>query len=87
MQTTVTTKNMITIPAGLSRKMRITPGCRLEWSEPEEGSDEVRVRVIPRRADLAKRLLGSGRKWSPGRDAVRELNEERVREDGPEGGK
>ena len=87
MQTTVTTKNMVTIPAGLSRKKGITPGCRLEWGEPAEGSDEVRVRVIPRRAELAKRLLGSGRKWSPGRDAVRELVAERVREDELEGGK
>jgi bifunctional DNA-binding transcriptional regulator/antitoxin component of YhaV-PrlF toxin-antitoxin module len=86
MQTTVTTKNMITIPAGLSRKMGIRPGCRLEWREPEEGSDEVRARVIPPRAELAKRLLGSGRKWSPGRDAVQELSEERVRE-GEEVGK
>lgn len=81
MQTTVTTKNMITIPAGLFRKMGITPGCRLEWREPEEGSDEVRLKVIPRRAELAKRLLGSGRKWSPGRDAVQELNDERACED------
>lgn len=60
---------------------------KLASTEEEEGLDEVRVRVIPRRADLAKRLLGCGRKWSPGRDAVRELNEERVREDGLEGGK
>jgi bifunctional DNA-binding transcriptional regulator/antitoxin component of YhaV-PrlF toxin-antitoxin module len=87
MQTTVTTKNMITIPAGPSRKMGITPGCRLEWLEPAEGSDEVRVRMIPRRAELAKRLMGSARKWSPERDAVRELHDERVREDGPEGAK
>jgi bifunctional DNA-binding transcriptional regulator/antitoxin component of YhaV-PrlF toxin-antitoxin module len=82
MQTTVTTKNMVTIPAELSRRMGITPGCRLEWHEPEEGSDEVRVRVIPTRADLARRLMGSARKWSPERDAVGELVEERAREDG-----
>ena len=81
MQTTVTTKNMVTIPAELSRRMGITPGCRLEWHEPEEGSDEVRVRVIPTRADLARRLKGSARKWSPERDAVGELVEERARED------
>ncbi len=81
MQTTVTTKNMVTIPAELSRRMGITPGCRLEWHEPEEGSDEVRVRVIPTRADLARRLMGSARKWSPERDAVGELVEERARED------
>lgn len=85
MQTTVTTKNMVTIPAELSRKMAITPGCRFDWQVPEDGSDEVRVRVIPPRAELARRLMGSARKWSPERDAVRELNEERVREDGRKG--
>lgn len=84
MQTKVTTKNMVTIPAELSRKMGITPGCRLDWQEPEAGSDEVRVRVIPTRAELARRLMGSGRKWSPKRDSVRELVEDRVREDCPE---
>ncbi len=81
MQTTVTTKNMVTIPAELSRKMGITPGCRLEWQEPEEGSDEVTVRVIPTRGELARRLKGVGRQWSPERDAVAELVAERMRED------
>ena len=81
MQTTVTTKNMVTIPAELSRMMGITPGCRLEWLKPQAGSDEVRVRVIPTRAELARRLMGSGIKWSPERDGVRELVEERVLED------
>ena len=56
MITTVTRKNMVTIPAELSRKMGITPGCRLEWREPEEGSDEVRVRVLPTRGELARRI-------------------------------
>ncbi|MFN0127765.1 MAG: AbrB/MazE/SpoVT family DNA-binding domain-containing protein [Verrucomicrobiales bacterium] len=81
MQTTVTTKNMVSIPADLSRRMGITPGCRLEWHEPAAGSDEIRVRVIPKRAELARRLMGTGLKWSPERHAVRELVEERARED------
>lgn len=81
MQTTVTTKNMVTIPAELSRRLSITPGCRLDW-EPIEGSaDELRVRVIPKRADLARRLLGAGAGWSPERDAVAELVAERIEED------
>lgn len=80
MQTTVTTKNMVTIPAELSRKMGITPGCRLDWQEPEKGSNEIRIRVIPTRADLARSLLGRGAKWSPGRDSVAELIAERAEE-------
>lgn len=81
MQTTVTTKNMVTIPAELSRRLSITPGCRLDW-EPVEGSDvEIRVRVIPKRGDLGRRLMGSGAHWSPERDAVAELVAERAEED------
>lgn len=85
MKTTVTTKNMVTIPAEISRKMGIKPGCRLIWQEPEEGSDEIRVRVIPTRADLARRLMGRGKPWAQGRDTVAELIEERAREDREEG--
>jgi bifunctional DNA-binding transcriptional regulator/antitoxin component of YhaV-PrlF toxin-antitoxin module len=81
MQTTVTTKNMVTIPAELSRKMGITPGCRLEWLEPEDGSDVVTVRVIPTRGVRARRLQGAGRQWSPEGDAVAELVAERMREE------
>jgi len=81
MKTTVTTKNMVTIPAALSRKMAITPGCRLEWGEPDEGSDEVTVRVIPTRGERARRLMGVARQWSPERDAVAELVAERLREE------
>jgi len=81
MQTTVTTKNMIITPAALSRKMGITPGCRIEWQEPREGSDEVTVRVIPTRGERARRLKGVGRQWSPERNAVAELVAERMREE------
>ena len=81
MQTTVTTKNMVTIPAEISRQMGISPGCRLDWHASEDGKDEMRVRVIPTRANLARNLLGSARKWSPARDSVSELILERERED------
>jgi bifunctional DNA-binding transcriptional regulator/antitoxin component of YhaV-PrlF toxin-antitoxin module len=70
MQTTVATKNMVTIPAELSRRMRITPGCRLEWREPEAGSDEVTVRVIPTRGELARRLKGRWKAMASGRDVI-----------------
>jgi bifunctional DNA-binding transcriptional regulator/antitoxin component of YhaV-PrlF toxin-antitoxin module len=80
MRTTVTTKNMVTIPAEISRRLSITPGCRLDWA-PVEGSDsELRVRVIPRRRDVARRLMGEGASLSPGRDAVAELVAERASE-------
>jgi bifunctional DNA-binding transcriptional regulator/antitoxin component of YhaV-PrlF toxin-antitoxin module len=80
MITTVTTKNMVTIPAKISRHFAISPGCRLDWA-PIMGSDcELRVRIIPKRADLAQRLLGAGAAWAPERNAVDELIAERTQE-------
>lgn len=78
--TTVTRKNMVSIPAAIARQLDITPGCKLDW-EPCAGNEELRVRVIPKRGELARRLMGSGRKFSPERDAVAELIAER-REEG-----
>lgn len=79
MQTTVTTK--ITIPAELSRKMGITPGCQLHWQQAEEGGDGIRVRVIPTRGERARRLMGVARQRPPERDSVAELVAERMREE------
>ena len=79
MITTVTRKNMISIPAELGRIFGISPGCRLDW-EPVLKNKEIRVRIIPKRGDLAKRLRGSGMKFSPDRKAVQELIAERSEE-------
>jgi AbrB family looped-hinge helix DNA binding protein len=46
MITTVTQKNMITVPAEVGRRFGIKPGYRLDW-QPVEGKDEILVRVIP----------------------------------------
>lgn len=72
MITTVTRKNRVTIPAEVVRKLGIKPGWRLDW-QPIEGKEEILVRVIPERRELARRLLGTGRKFSPNRDTVSEL--------------
>lgn len=64
MITTVTRKNMITIPAEVSRIFGIKPGWKLEW-QPLEGTDEILVRVIPDRGELARRLAGTGKKIQP----------------------
>ena len=79
MITTVTQKNMITIPAEVGRRFGIKPGFRLDW-QPVEGKDEILVRVIPDRSELARRLLGAGRRFAPERDAVAELVAERGEE-------
>ena len=77
MMTTVTQKNMITIPAEIGRHFGIKPGYRLDW-QPIEGKEEILVRVIPDRGELARRLLGAGRRFSPERNAVAELIQERA---------
>ena len=80
MITTVTQKNMITIPAEIGRRLGIKPGYRLDW-QPVEGKEEILVRVIPDRGELARRLLGAGRKFAPERDSVAELIQERAAEE------
>jgi bifunctional DNA-binding transcriptional regulator/antitoxin component of YhaV-PrlF toxin-antitoxin module len=77
METTVTTNSMVTVPASVSRKMGIRPGSRLQW-DPVEGTNQVVVTVLPDRAELARRLCGTGRRFSPERDAVAELVAERA---------
>ena len=79
MITTVTSKNMVTIPAEIGRRLGIKPGYRLDW-QPVEGEETILVRVIPDREELARRLLGAGRVFAPERDAVAELIEERAAE-------
>lgn len=76
MITTITQKNMVTIPADLARRFGIKPGWKLDW-QAVDGKDEIVVRVIPDRAELARRLLGAGKKFSPQRDGVAELVAER----------
>ena len=77
MITTVTQKNMITIPAALGRQFGIRPGYRFHW-QPVGERDEILVRVIPDRNELAWRLLGAGQRFSPERSAVDELLTERA---------
>ena len=70
---------MVTVPAELSRQYGIKPGYRLEW-QPILGTEEILVRVIPDRAEIARRLLGAGRRFAPDRDAIAELVAERAAE-------
>jgi bifunctional DNA-binding transcriptional regulator/antitoxin component of YhaV-PrlF toxin-antitoxin module len=79
MVTTVTQKNTVAIPTEVGRKLGIKPGWKLDW-QPVEGREEILVRVIPSRGELALRLLGASRKYSPDRDAVAELVAEREAE-------
>ena len=76
MITTVTSKNMISIPIEVYRQLGIKPEFRLDW-QAVDGRDEILVRVLPTRGELARRLQGSGYKFSPHIDAIVELIKER----------
>jgi len=80
MESTVTTKNMTSIPASISRSIGIRPGWKLDWNLGN-GPDELLVKVIPDRAEQARRLFGQGKKRGTGRGAVADLVRERDEED------
>jgi bifunctional DNA-binding transcriptional regulator/antitoxin component of YhaV-PrlF toxin-antitoxin module len=80
MESTVTTKNMTSIPQALARRLGIKPGWKLDWQEGDK-TDEIKVRVIPDRAERGRRLMGSGKSLSPGHSAVDDLVTERDQEE------
>ena len=79
MESTVTTKNMTSIPQAMVRRFGIVPGWKLDWT-PGNRPDEMVVKVIPDRAERGRRLLGRGGHYGPGRDAAAELSAERESE-------
>ena len=79
MMTTVTSKNMVTIPIEIARKLGVKPGFSLDWFETGK-PDEITIRVIPDRKELSRRLKGAGKSYSQQRDSVRELVQERSEE-------
>jgi bifunctional DNA-binding transcriptional regulator/antitoxin component of YhaV-PrlF toxin-antitoxin module len=80
MESTVTTKNMTSIPISISRATGIRPGWKLDWSVGER-NDELLVRVIPDRAERARRLFGQGQGRANGSDAIPGLIRDRVEEE------
>jgi hypothetical protein len=75
----VSTKNMVSIPQAIARLYGIQPGWKLDW-EQGRGADELLVRVIPDRAELARRLKGQGRRYSPAVDALADMVAERAQD-------
>lgn len=80
MITTVTQKNMVTIPAEVGRKFGIKPGFQLDWA-PGVNPNEMVVKVLPSRDVLAVQLRGMGRKYAAGRNLAAEVDDERAREE------
>ena len=78
MITTVTQKNMVTIPVEVGRKFGIKPGFQLDWKAV--GENQIMVRVLPSRDVLAHQLLGKGKMYAGGRNLATEIDEEREQE-------
>jgi AbrB family looped-hinge helix DNA binding protein len=80
MTTTVTESNQVSIPPEIARDFDIHPGTQLEWAKAGEGT--ILVKPLPSRGELARQLMGAGRRWlKPGADPIGELVRERERDD------
>ena len=79
MITTVTERNEVSIPPDIAREFDIHPGTQLEWTKGGEGI--IAVKPLPSRGELARQLLGAGRRWlQPGADPIGDLLRERERD-------
>ena len=80
MTTTVTESNQVSIPADIIREFDIHPGTQLEWTKSGEGA--IMVKPLPSRGELARQLMGAGRRWlKAGADPIGDLIRERERDD------
>jgi len=80
MTTTVTESDQVRIPPEIVRGFDIRPGTRLEWEKAGEGG--ILVTPLPSRGELARQLMGAGRRWlKPGADPVGDLIREREQDD------
>lgn len=77
MITKITGKNQVTLPAELMREMGWEVGMRLRWERGEDGS--VTVRPVPKRGEVARRVMGLKR--GRGSGVVSELTAMREEEE------
>jgi bifunctional DNA-binding transcriptional regulator/antitoxin component of YhaV-PrlF toxin-antitoxin module len=81
MQSVVTAKNQVSIPAAIARRHGIRPGYRIEWLETDR-SDVLEARVLPDPRAIAEELYGAGRQFlAAGADPVADLVNARLAED------
>lgn len=81
MSITVREGNEIAIPIELASELGITAGTQLEVAA-QESEGTLILKVVPDRTALIRSLQGAGRKYlNPGENPIKELIEERVRED------
>ena len=80
MTTTVSESNQVSIPPEIAREFDIHPGTRLEWATAGEGV--ITVKPVRNRGELARQLMGAGRRWlKPGTDPIADLIRQREEDD------
>ena len=80
MTTTVSENNQVSIPPEIARDLDIHPGTQLEWVKAQPG--EIILRPLRSRAEQARELMGSGKKWvKTGTDPIAGLIQEREQDD------
>ncbi len=83
MTTTVSESNQVSIPPDIAREFDIHPGTKLEWAKGGDGL--ITVKPLLRRGELARQLMGAGRRWlNPGADPIGDLIREREHDDQPD---
>ena len=77
----MTGKRQLTVPAEIAAAAGIETGTRFDWALARNRR-EIRLKILPNRRQLLDSVLGAGRKYlKPGDDPIRDLIEERVRDD------
>jgi AbrB family looped-hinge helix DNA binding protein len=80
MTTTVTKSNQVSIPPDIVREFDIHPGTRLDWANGGEGA--IIVKPLRSRGELARQLMGAGKRWlKPGADPIGDLVRDREEDD------
>jgi AbrB family looped-hinge helix DNA binding protein len=76
MATIVTESNHVSIPPEIASEFGIHPGTQLEWENTGDGT--IIVKPVSSRGELARQLMGAGRRWlKPGADPIVDLVRER----------
>lgn len=75
MQTMVTERGQISIPASLRKRFHLTPGTNVEWMETEKG-----ILILPVPKDPIQAFRGSGKTQSLNKVLLQERRKDKEKE-------
>ena len=78
MNSTITGKNQVTLPARLVRELGWKAGTRLDWQRLDDNS--LVATPLPSRGEVARRVMGLARA-KPGSDPIADLQRSQEEED------